>query len=56
MNSGRSAVDDSRARLKPEIPVTGAYGIPMRDEIELEKRPRTPEPTTGEFLELAVGE
>jgi GNAT superfamily N-acetyltransferase len=35
----RHAVDDSRSRLKPEIPVTGAYGIPMRDEIELEKRP-----------------
>jgi GNAT superfamily N-acetyltransferase len=34
----RRAVDDSR-RLKPEIPVTGAYGIPIRDEIELEKRP-----------------
>jgi GNAT superfamily N-acetyltransferase len=34
----RHAVNDSR-RLKPEIPVTGAYGIPMRDEIELEKRP-----------------
>jgi GNAT superfamily N-acetyltransferase len=33
------AVDDSRSRLKPEIPVTGAYGIPMHDEIELEKRP-----------------
>ena len=35
----RGAVDDSRRRLKPEIPVTGAYGIPLRDEIELEKRP-----------------
>jgi hypothetical protein len=35
----RGAVDDSRSRLKPEIPVTGAYGIPLRDEIELEKRP-----------------
>jgi GNAT superfamily N-acetyltransferase len=35
----RHAVDDSRSRLKPEIPVVGAYGIPMRDEIELEKRP-----------------
>jgi GNAT superfamily N-acetyltransferase len=33
----RHAVHDSR-RLKPEIPVTGAYGIPMRDEVELEKR------------------
>jgi NAD(P)-dependent dehydrogenase (short-subunit alcohol dehydrogenase family) len=35
----RHAVDDSRSRLKPEIPAAGAYGIPMRDEIELEKRP-----------------
>ena len=35
----RHAVDDSRGRLKPEIPVAGAYGIPIRDEIELEKRP-----------------
>jgi GNAT superfamily N-acetyltransferase len=35
----RHAVDDSRSRLKPEIPVAGAYGIPIRDEIELEKRP-----------------
>ena len=35
----RGAVDDSRSRLKPEIPVVGAYGIPKRDEIELEKRP-----------------
>lgn len=35
----RGAVDRSRATLKPEIPVTGAYGIPLRDEIELEKQP-----------------
>jgi GNAT superfamily N-acetyltransferase len=33
----RGAVDRSRALLKPEIPVAGAYGIPLRDEIELEK-------------------
>lgn len=32
------AVDDSRARLKPEIPRIGSYGIPLRDEIVLEKR------------------
>ena len=31
------AVDESRARLKPEIPEIGAYGIPLRDEIELSK-------------------
>jgi GNAT superfamily N-acetyltransferase len=35
----RHAADDSRGRLKPEIPAAGAYGIPIRDEIELEKRP-----------------
>jgi GNAT superfamily N-acetyltransferase len=33
----RGAVDDSRSRLKPDIPVVGAYGIPLRDELELEK-------------------
>jgi GNAT superfamily N-acetyltransferase len=32
------AVDDARARLKPEIPAAGDYGIALRDEIELEKR------------------
>ncbi len=31
----RGAVDKSR-ELKPEIPAIGAYGIPLRDEIELE--------------------
>ena len=30
------AVDASR-RLKPEIPATGAHGIPLRDELELER-------------------
>ena len=30
------AVDAARA-LKPEIPVTGAHGIPLRDEIDLER-------------------
>jgi len=34
----RGAVDDSRARLKPEIPTVGNYGIVLRDEIELEER------------------
>ena len=33
------AVDRSRASLKPEIPAIGAYGIPLRDEIELERHP-----------------
>ena len=35
----RGAVDRSRASLKPEIPPIGAYGIPLRDEIELERPP-----------------
>ncbi len=35
----RGAVDRSRGRLKPEIPPVGAYGIPLRDEIELERQP-----------------
>ena len=35
----RGAVDRSRASLKPEIPAIGAYGIPLRDEIELERAP-----------------
>jgi GNAT superfamily N-acetyltransferase len=30
------AVERSRRTLKPEIPTTGAYGIPLRDELELE--------------------
>jgi hypothetical protein len=30
------AVDDCRARLKPEIPQIGDHGIPLRDELELE--------------------
>ncbi len=29
------AVDESRRTLKPQIPPTGFYGIPLRDEIEL---------------------
>ncbi len=32
------AVDESRRRLKPGIPVTGDAGIPIRDELELELR------------------
>ena len=31
----RNAVDKAR-QIKPEIPLTGEYGIPIRDEIELE--------------------
>lgn len=33
------AVDDARHTLKPSISRTGAYGIPLRDELELELRP-----------------
>lgn len=32
------AVDDSRRRLKPQISAVGEFGIPIRDEIELELR------------------
>jgi ribosomal protein S18 acetylase RimI-like enzyme len=38
------AVDEARARLKPEIPEIGDHGIPIRDELELE---REPWPETG---------
>jgi N-acetylglutamate synthase-like GNAT family acetyltransferase len=31
------AVDDARRTIKPEIPATGEYGIPIRDEIHLER-------------------
>ena len=34
-----SAVEHSRASLKPEIPLVGNYGIPLRDELELGKQP-----------------
>jgi GNAT superfamily N-acetyltransferase len=32
----RGAVDESRARLKAQIPAVGANGIPQRDELVLE--------------------
>mgnify|MGYP000247532767 CR=1 FL=1 len=32
------AVDQARSTVKPESPATGAHGIPMRDELELELR------------------
>jgi hypothetical protein len=38
LNAG--AVDEARARLKPELPAVGEYGIPIRDELVLEKEPR----------------
>ena len=31
------AVQDARTRLKPEIPTSGNHGIPIRDEIVLDK-------------------
>jgi RimJ/RimL family protein N-acetyltransferase len=31
----RRAIDEAR-KIKPEIPLIGEYGIPIRDEIELE--------------------
>ncbi len=31
------AVDAAREHLKPEIPTAGDHGIPLRDELELEK-------------------
>ena len=30
------AVNDARRELKPEIPETGSFGIPIRDELQLE--------------------
>jgi ribosomal protein S18 acetylase RimI-like enzyme len=33
------AVDESRRRLKPQISTVGEFGIPLRDELELERRP-----------------
>jgi GNAT superfamily N-acetyltransferase len=30
------AVDESRRRIKPEIPEVGEFGIPIRDELEFE--------------------
>ncbi len=33
----RYAIEESR-KLKPQLPFVGKYGIPIRDEIELEKK------------------
>lgn len=38
----RGAVDEAREALKPEIPRIGSYGIPMRDELDLELDLTTP--------------
>ena len=37
VNIYRGAVNESRKR-KPDIPLIGMYGIPLRDEIELEMK------------------
>ncbi len=44
------AVADARRRLKPEMPEFGGYGIPLRDEIELELATLTgsPAPQRGQ--------
>jgi ribosomal protein S18 acetylase RimI-like enzyme len=34
------AVDEARRRLKPEIGTVGDFGIPLRDELELERSAR----------------
>jgi RimJ/RimL family protein N-acetyltransferase len=46
----RRGLRDEARRLKPEIPIVGAYGIPIRDEVELEMRlrPRTDQGCRGE--------
>ena len=31
-------VEEARRRLKPDLPTTGSYDIPMRDELDLELR------------------
>jgi ribosomal protein S18 acetylase RimI-like enzyme len=31
------AVDQARRHVKPQIPATGAHGIPLRDEIDVER-------------------
>jgi ribosomal protein S18 acetylase RimI-like enzyme len=36
------AIDEARQALKPEISETGAYGIRIRDELELELPPELP--------------
>ena len=43
----RGAVDESRAQLKPEIPNAGSHGIPLHDELELEREIPADEPTVA---------
>jgi hypothetical protein len=52
----QGAVDDSRARLKPEIPEIGEHRIPLRNELELELEPRKlpiADRSTGSVVERA---
>jgi hypothetical protein len=32
----KNAVNETRKKIKPEIPLIGENGIPIRDEVELE--------------------
>ena len=41
------AVTQARATLKPEIPLVGEFGIPIRDEVELEMPLRGHKPPAG---------
>ena len=43
------AVDLSRQTLKPQIPITGNYGIPLRDEIELDQDLPAPSSASGRY-------
>ena len=43
------AIDEARRLLKPQIPLTGAFGIQLRDELELQL---APEPLLKERPEL----
>lgn len=36
------AVDEAREQLKPQISMVGQFGIPLRDELELERRSTEP--------------
>jgi N-acetylglutamate synthase-like GNAT family acetyltransferase len=43
------AVDETRRTVKPQIPLTGNYGIPLRDEIELEQTLPWEPPSTAKY-------
>ncbi|MGH2350407.1 MAG: GNAT family N-acetyltransferase [Chloroflexota bacterium] len=48
------AVDDSRRRLKPQISLLGGYGIPLRDELELESVVTRTPPAAGSAADLPL--